>query len=126
MPDLPAPLLEAAVPILPVSDLAASIEYYDTVLGFSLGWKSGDPPRLASVCRDRVEFNLALRDSSTQAQVGKVYVHVSGIDRYYAQITQAGATVTVPLAARAYGMKDCRIVDPDGNELSFGEVTACE
>jgi catechol 2,3-dioxygenase-like lactoylglutathione lyase family enzyme len=125
MPDLQTPVLEAAVPILPVSDLAASISYYETVLGFSLGWKWGDPPRLASVCRDRVELNLALRDSSsTRAQIGKVYVQLTGIERYYAQITQAGARVAVPLAARAYGMKDCRVLDPDANELSFGEATA--
>jgi hypothetical protein len=30
----------------------------------------------------------------------------------------------VPLAARDYGMRDCRLVDPDGNELSFGEPSA--
>ena len=123
MPDLQTPTLEAAVPILPVNDLATSIDYYENVLGFRIGWKWGDPPQLASVCRDRVEFNLALRDSSTQGQIAKVYVQMSGIDRYYAQLIQAGARVAVSLAVRAYGMKDCRILDPDGNQLSFGEAT---
>ena len=124
MSDPSSPVLEAAVPILPVSDLSASLTYYETVLGFSLGWKWGDPARLASVCRDRVELNLAVRDPSTPTQIAKVYVQMSGVDRYYAQITQAGATVAVPLATRAYGMRDCRILDPDANELSFGEATA--
>ena len=49
---------------------------------------------------------------------------MSGVDLYYAQITQAGARVAVPLADHAYGMKDCRILDLDNNELSFGEATA--
>ena len=124
MPDPQTPILEVAVPILPVSDLAASIEYYERVLGFRLGWKWGDPPCVASVCRDRVEFNLALRDSSDQGHVGKVYIQMSGVDQYYAQITKAGATVAVPLADRVYGMTDCRVLDPDANELSFGEATA--
>jgi uncharacterized glyoxalase superfamily protein PhnB len=35
----------------------------------------------------------------------------------------AGARVAVPLEVRDYGMRDCRLVDPDGNELSFGEPT---
>ena len=43
-------------------------------------------------------------------------------DRYYAEVVAAGAKVTCPLAARDYGMKDFRIVDPDGNEISFGEA----
>ena len=77
-----------------------------------------------AVCRDRVEFNLALRDSSDQGHVGKVYIQMSGVDQYYAQITKAGATVAVPLADRVYGMTDCRVLDPDANELSFGEATA--
>ncbi len=124
MNDRQSPLLKAAVPILPVNDLAASIEYYDKVLGFRLEWKWGGPPCLASVCRDRVEFNLALRDASTQGQVARVYIQMSGVDQYYAQITQAGARVAVPLADRVYGMKDCRILDLDTNELSFGEATA--
>lgn len=115
------PILEAVAPILPVSDVPAAIEYYEKVLGFSLGWKWGDPPGLASVCRDRVELNLSRRDSSTQGHLGKVYIQVSDIDRYYAEIVKAGARVAIPLADREYGMKDCRVLDLDANELSFGE-----
>ena len=48
---------------------------------------------------------------------------MTGVDAYYNQITVAGANVVVPLADRPYGMRDFRIVDPSGNELSFGEAT---
>lgn len=51
------PVLEAAVPVLSVEDLAAALEYYQRVLGFQLAWSWGEPPHLASVCRDRVEVN---------------------------------------------------------------------
>jgi len=44
------------------------------------------------------------------------------LEQYYAEVVAAGATVTEPLALRDYGMKDCRIVDPDGNQISFGEA----
>lgn len=118
------PVLEAVAPILPVSDVSAAIEYYENVLGFSLSWKWGDPPGLASVCRDRIELNLSRRDSSTQGQIGKIYIQVSSLERYYAEIVKAGVRVAIPLAEREYGMKDCRVLDLDANELSFGEPVA--
>ena len=39
-------------------------------------------------------------------------------------MTMTGAKIAVPLAERSYGMRDFRIVDPSGNELSFGEGTS--
>jgi len=115
-------VLEAAVPILSVTDLSEALDYYQRVLGFQVGWKWGEPPRLASVCRDRVEVNLS---QSPEANPGtsKVYFQMVGVDAYYGHITTAGAKVAVPLADRPYGMRDFRIVDPSGNELSFGEAT---
>ena len=111
-----------SVPIFSVIDLAAALEYYERVLGFTVGWKWGEPPHLASVCRDRVELNLS-RSEETKVAVSKVYFQMSGVEQYYNELTAAGATVAVPLADRPYGMKDFRILDPSGNELSFGEAT---
>jgi len=116
-------VLEAAVPILSVTNLSESLDYYGRVLGFQVGWRSGDPPHLASVCRNRVELNLSKSSSEVKWHVSTVYFQVSGVDAYYNRVTTAGAKVAVPLADRPYGMRDFRIVDPSGNELSFGEAT---
>ena len=118
-----AAVLEAAVPILSVTDLSEALDYYQNVLGFQVGWSWGEPPRLASVCRDRVELNLS-QSPEAQPEVSKVYFQMAGVDAYYNHITIAGAKVAVALADRSYGMRDFRIVDPSGNELSFGEATA--
>jgi len=118
-----AAILKAAVPILSVTDLSEALDYYRNVLGFQVGWSWGDPPRLASVCRDRVEVNL-LQSSETHPAASKVYFQMAGVDAYYNQMTIAGATIAAALADRPYGMRDFRIVDPSGNELSFGEATA--
>jgi uncharacterized glyoxalase superfamily protein PhnB len=115
-------VFEAAVPILSVADLRQALDYYERVLGFRVGWKSGEPCRLASVCRDRVEINLSL-SAGPKPVVSKVYFQIFGVDAYYSEIKIAGAKVAVTLADRVYGMRDFRIVDPTGNELSFGEAT---
>ena len=118
-----AVVLESAIPILSVTDLPEALEYYGQVLGFEVGWTWGDPPDRASVCRDRVELNLSQATTGTAPRISKIYVQMTGVDAYSARVTTAGATIAVPLADRPYGMRDFRIVDPSGNELSFGEAT---
>ena len=83
----------------------------------------GDPPHLASVCRNRVEINLEQRGTASAVGPSKVYFQMSGVDEYYRLVTRAGATVAVPLGDRPYGMRDFRLQDPAGNALSFGEST---
>lgn len=116
-----APRLQTVTPILPVGDLAAAIAFYRDVLGFQVAWQWGMPPTIASVCRDTVELMLEVHGPDEHAGAAKLYVAMSGVDAWYEAATRAGAKVLVPLAPREYGMKDCRIADPDGNELSFGE-----
>jgi uncharacterized glyoxalase superfamily protein PhnB len=116
-----APLFRSVSPILSVAGVDAAISFYESVLGFRLGWKWGDPTSVASVCRDDVELMLELSPEADAVVPAKIYVMISGLDQYYAQLVAAGAKVTYPLGVRNYGMKDCRIVDPDGNEISFGE-----
>ncbi|MFN0067423.1 MAG: VOC family protein, partial [Limisphaerales bacterium] len=55
---------------------------------------------------------------------GQVYIHMRKIEVYYRQLLDRGARITLPLALRPWGMKDFRVVDPDGNQLGFAEVSA--
>jgi catechol 2,3-dioxygenase-like lactoylglutathione lyase family enzyme len=119
-----APVLRTVSPILPVADVAAATRFYCDVLGFRVGWTWGDPPTVASVCRDAVELMLERRDDAIPPGPARIYLTMSGVQALHDAAVAAGARVAVPLAARDYGMRDCRLVDPDGNELSFGEPSA--
>ena len=121
MPEHKPAMLEAAVPILSVTDLSQALEYYERVLGFQVAWRWGEPPRLISICRDRVEVNLS-QSSEGKPGVSKVYFQMAGVDAYYSHVSTSGAKVVIPLADRPYGMRDFRVIDPGGNELSFGEA----
>jgi uncharacterized glyoxalase superfamily protein PhnB len=119
--EMNTPHFRSVSPILPVENVDAAIAFYTSVLGFVLGWKWGDPPSVASVCRDEVELMLELAPKAAGVGPAKCYVVVSDLARCYGDIVAAGAQVIHPLALRDYGMKDCRIRDPFGNELSLGE-----
>ena len=112
------PKLSAIAPIFQVSNLQRAIDFYTNVMGFELGWTAGEPPDRASLCRDNVEITIETDPSPARA---KAYIYVTGVDEIYSRAASAGANVTVPLADRFYGMRDGRIVDPDGNELHIGE-----
>jgi catechol 2,3-dioxygenase-like lactoylglutathione lyase family enzyme len=112
------PTLHAVAPIFQVAHLQRGIDFYTQILGFDIAWTWGTPPDRASLCRDRVEITLEVAPAPTPS---KVYIQVNGVDEYYARVTTAGAKLVVPLADRVYGMRDCRIEDPDGNAIAIGE-----
>lgn len=110
--------LNSVTPILQVADLQRAIAFYRDALGFAQGWIVGEPPWLASVCRDAVEFNLYAVASPVPSHV---YLNVDGVDACFGAAAAAGARVVHSLADREYGMRDGRLADPDGNEISIGE-----
>ena len=116
---LPAPKLLGVVPILYARDLSLALSYYKSTLGFQIGWTFGEPLELASICRDYIELNIS-QAPVDEFVASRAYIYVDDIDAYFAQIAAAGAHVTYPLEDRHYGMRDCRIKDPDGNQISFG------
>jgi uncharacterized glyoxalase superfamily protein PhnB len=112
------PTLSSIAPIFQVANLQRAIDFYTRVMGFELGWTAGEPLDRASFCRDSVEITVEVDAAPARAQA---YIQVSGVDAYFETITAAGASVKIPLADRFYGMRDGRVLDPDGNEIHIGE-----
>lgn len=51
--------IECTIPVLPVTDLEASIAFYTEKLGFKLDWGGGDASKICSVSRDRCSIMLS-------------------------------------------------------------------
>lgn len=119
-----AVFFQAVAPIVAVNDLSRALDFYERVLGFKIAWQSGEPATLASVCRDGVELNLTESGFVLGGMPSRMYIRIAGVEAYYNHLVTAGVEPEIPLAARPYGMRDFRIVDPSGNELSFGEPVA--
>ncbi len=112
---------EAAVPILTVDSLTDALEYYERVLGFQTGWVHGDPPRVASVCRDNVEINLRQREPDVRVNMSTVYFQLNDVDSIFKHVQSCGGNIKEPVSDRSYGMRDFSLHDPSGNELGFGQ-----
>ncbi|MEN5181596.1 VOC family protein [Comamonas odontotermitis] len=117
---------ESVSPIFSVTDLQQSMDFYRDVLGFDVAWSWGDPPDIAAVCRDCVEITLIQRAGASPAGASHACLRVSEVDAYYQGLVEAGARIVVPIGDRPYGMRDFRMADPSGNELSIGQIIAGE
>jgi catechol 2,3-dioxygenase-like lactoylglutathione lyase family enzyme len=105
-------------PSLAVRDVRAAVDFYTTKLGFTLGFTWGDPPNIAGVNLGKVQMFL---ERGTPNPTGcSVYFVVGDADELHEFHRAGGVEVVVPPDDRLYGLRDYRIRDLHGYELSFG------
>lgn len=113
----PQRLLEKAIPNLPVRDVAAAAQYYKRVLGFKHNYQQED---LAVLDRDEVRLLLFARTPRHQG-IGTAYFYVGDADALYAELRANGANPQGEPVSHPWGLRDFQVLDPDGNEIRFGQ-----
>jgi uncharacterized glyoxalase superfamily protein PhnB len=105
-------LIENTIPILAISNLERSIEFYQRILGFEVEWNAGS---ICSVGRDGSSIMLQCHE---HVSPGTVWIGIDD-DSIFESLQASGATVVQTPSNRpwAYEMK---IADPDGNILWLG------
>lgn len=105
-------------PILNVSNLAASMDYYVNRLGFTKRWDWGDPPTFGCVARDRVSIFLC---QGGQGGPGTwIMIFVDDVDALYADYQQSRANVLQPPTNMPWQTREMHVADADGHRLRFG------
>jgi catechol 2,3-dioxygenase-like lactoylglutathione lyase family enzyme len=104
---------EGSQPILRVSDLNASVDYYVNVLGFKLDFRES----IASVSRGRCALFLVEGDQGHPG--GWVWVGVSDVDAVYDEYRASGARIRQPPTNFSWAC-EMQVEDPDGNVLRLG------
>jgi uncharacterized glyoxalase superfamily protein PhnB len=115
------------VPVLKVTNLKQAVEFYTTVLGFTVCWQAANDGGGENCMLLAGSTNLLL---STGAHLGDaphltgtVYFHMIGVQELFDRIKDK-VEVVWPLEAMDYGQKEFGIHDRDGYTLAFAE--SCE
>jgi uncharacterized glyoxalase superfamily protein PhnB len=103
---------------LMVSDVAVAAEFYRTKLGFKVGFMFGDPPNIAGMNLGNVQMFLQRGEPNPKGC--SVYFVVGNADELYEFQRASGVEIVVPPEDRFYGLRDYRVRDLYGYELSFG------
>jgi uncharacterized glyoxalase superfamily protein PhnB len=115
---LPPVECEMHHPTLSVADLRAALDFYTNTLGFQRGFTWGDPPTLAGVELGGVSIHLAQGTPSPKGC--SVYFVVGDADELFEYQRDNGADIVTQPADRPWGLRDYKIRDRDGYELTFG------
>lgn len=108
--------------VIHVKDLNRSIPYYVDILGFSLDFQYGE---YVGIKHGDVFLHLSSSLNPGRKKApgsGHVCIECDEVNTYYEDLIKRGATISVPLDQRPYGMNDFAVDDPDGNTLVFGKA----
>jgi len=120
-------------PNLVVRDVAASMQFYRSVLGFQTAITVPDQPPyvFGSVTAGGVEifFNDQKAVAADYPALGAkpiggsltLFMEVEGIEEILAAVKKNGSRITMPLKEQFYGMREFAFEDPEGWVITIAE-----
>jgi uncharacterized glyoxalase superfamily protein PhnB len=125
--------LQRTAPVFTVDDVAETIRWYESNLGFESDPFPDKPPYVFAILRrDDVEIMLQRLQGYEKPDlyakrpggVWNVYVRCRGVRELYENVTKRpDVTVIQPLHAQPYGQLEFEVRDPNGYVLVFAEPT---
>jgi len=110
-------MLQTIMPEMPLDDVAAGVNHYRDVLGFSINYQD---PNIGVMDRDAVRVLLIAR-TEKHTGIGSCYVYVQYADSLHAELTAKGANVQGKPVSRPWGLREFEVLDPEGNRITFGQ-----
>ena len=109
------------MPILNVSSVEKSIEYYTTVLGFTkiYDWPEEEVNKIAGEIRNG-KASIFLVENEQGARPVWIYYTVNDVDTLHVQYKAAGAKIIKPPTDQAWQMREMLVEDIDGHVLRIG------
>ena len=126
-PAAAAPALKRAIPVIFVSNVQDSAEFYRDKLGFAIDFLHGNPPFYGSVIRDGACIHLRFVhepafDAGVREREGgllSAFVAVDNVKGLFAEYKSAGVSFVQPLKKEPWGGPAFIVRDPDGNAICF-------
>jgi predicted enzyme related to lactoylglutathione lyase len=116
-PKDPSRQLMQMLPGLPLSDVAAGVEYYQRVLGFHVNYVQAD---LGVMDRDDVTV-LLIQRKPEHSGVSFCEAYVRDADALHAELVGRGAAVQGEPVSHPWGLRDFHVLDLEGNRITFAQ-----
>lgn len=119
--------LNQITPFVPCTDLQKQVDFYEKILGFTLGFRADN---YAFLKRDSAAVRLIEVDSNvdltTPDREGSFYIDVEDIDALYAEMKPALDTLPQDRARapfnQPYNQREFHVADEDCTLVFFGEA----
>ncbi|MCB1478433.1 MAG: VOC family protein [Rhodobiaceae bacterium] len=125
------PTLRYGATMVPVRDVARSVDFYVLKMGFTVVFQAQDNS-VANVHRGPVHIHLQACDDEAVLKVTAeniaVYIEVDGLDALWLELAPRLSKLPQgsvrPPFDQSYGMREFHVKDPDGMLMFFGEEIA--
>jgi catechol 2,3-dioxygenase-like lactoylglutathione lyase family enzyme len=115
---------EKVVPVLKVSDLQKSVDFYTNILGFTVCWRAANDGGGENCMLQAGAANVLLSTGSHLGGkpqfTGTLYFNMTGVGDFFEGI-RSKAEIVWPLETMDYGQTEFGIRDCDGYTLAFAE-----
>ncbi|NUR10696.1 MAG: bleomycin resistance family protein [Bradyrhizobium sp.] len=114
--------LPAAVPEVPVNNIAEAAAYYANRLGFTLDW-GGDGSDIAGISREECRLfltNPAFRETRGNSAPVVIWINLGSraeVDELHRDWSAKGAEIAAPPESKPWKLHEFVAADPDGNKL---------
>ena len=112
-------------PMLEVENVATTIDFYSTILGFECAGKFPDQgdPHWALLKRDNVEIMFTARNAHSTIEkpvmTGSLYINPNNVDEAW-ELLKDKVAIEYPIENFDYGMREFAIRDFNGYLIQFG------
>jgi catechol 2,3-dioxygenase-like lactoylglutathione lyase family enzyme len=120
------PSLTSAIPVLFVSNVRASADFFDEKLGFDIDFLHGNPPFYGAVSRDNARLHLRFVHEPAfvagiveKEQLLAAFINVNDVKSLFAEYLEAGVDLHGRLKKEPWGGNGFTVRDPDGNLIYF-------
>lgn len=122
--------ITGSAPVLLVSNVVNSAEWYRDKLGFSFEKYWGNPYSFCILERDGCRLMICQADDKLEIKpnwkivdkMWNVYFWVDDAESMYNELKDRGATIDYELYNTPYNVKEFGVIDPDGYDIAFGEI----
>ena len=110
----------AAVPEIPVSDMNAALDYYQSKLGFEFDW-GGAPGNIAGISKGQCRMFLTDRDfrqyhgNTAPVMIWLNVISKEEVDELHETWNAAGAKIISPPDSKPWKLREFTAADLDGN-----------